>query len=159
MELVQEYGDIMFAAIGLIFVVLLISMLVMGAKLRKIRKSYNAMMQSSGVDNLESIIINLRAGLEQQQQTITGLTERLGKIESHLPTMKSNVTIHRYNAFYDTGSDLSFSVAILNEAQDGVVLTSIHSREGGYLYGKPVEKGESKYSLTPEEKKVIAEAK
>lgn len=159
MELLQEYGDIVFAFIVLIIVIQFIMMMIMGNKLKKLRTSYKAMMQTTGVDNLEQIIIDIRT--EQQQQTEKGihLTERVEQIEKHLPTMKSNVTIHRYNAFSDTGSDLSFSMAILNDTQDGVVLTSIHSRDGGYLYAKPVQKGESKYTLTPEEIKVIAEAK
>ncbi|MEW9107481.1 DUF4446 family protein, partial [Paenibacillus sp.] len=75
--------------------------------------------------------------------------------------MKSHVGIQRYNAFAERGSDLSFSIAWLNEEQDGVVITSIHGREHSYVYAKPVEKGQSTYSLSPEEKKAIeiAEAK
>jgi hypothetical protein len=72
-----------------------------------------------------------------------------------LKKMKSKVGIHRYNAFSDTGSDLSFSVAILDEYQDGVLLTGIHNREQTYIYAKPIQRGQSQYTLSPEEKEAI----
>jgi hypothetical protein len=70
--------------------------------------------------------------------------------------MKSRLGVQRYNAFsQEGGSDLSFSIVILDEEQDGVVLTGIHGREQTFIYAKPVEKGQSSYSLSPEEKVLI----
>ncbi|MNC64127.1 hypothetical protein D3C75_1143020 [compost metagenome] len=92
----------------------------------------------------------LTAASKQQADAITG-------IRGIMRTMKSNVSIKRYNAFSQQGSDLSFSMAILDDEQDGVVLTGIHSREESYLYAKPVDKGQSSYTLSPEEKEVIAQ--
>ena len=65
----------------------------------------------------------------------------------------------RYNAFNESGSDLSFSIAIVDDQLDGLVFTSIHGREETYCYGKPIVKGESKYPLSPEEIQVINSAR
>ncbi len=62
----------------------------------------------------------------------------------------------RYNAFENTGSDLSFSVAILDSRHSGLVLTGLYGRDDMRMYAKPVEGGTSQYVLTSEEKRAIS---
>jgi len=134
-------------------------MIVMNSKLKKMSRSYRTMMDGAGVENLEAVLVTIKEEQKQQQEALAAAQARIVTLEQRMPQQKSNLAIHRYNAFSDKGSDLSFSLAITNDEKDGVVLTSIHSREGMYLYGKPIQKGQSNYSLTPEERKVIDEAK
>ncbi len=68
------------------------------------------------------------------------------------------VGIVRYNAFQDTGSDLSFALALLDEKNNGVVLNGIYSREMSNIYAKPVENGKSKYTISEEENLAIEKA-
>ena len=68
------------------------------------------------------------------------------------------VGIYRYNAYKDTGSDLSFAVALLDEENSGVVFNGIYSREMSNIYAKPVEKGNSSYTLSDEEAEAINKA-
>jgi hypothetical protein len=68
------------------------------------------------------------------------------------------VGLVRYNAFKDTGSDLSFALALLNEENTGVVLNGIYSREMSNIYSKSVEKGISTHTLSDEEKQAINKA-
>lgn len=152
--------------IGLVVVVLIAMMLVqwmvmlnLGSKLKKLRKSYTNMMEGTGVENLEDVIVSLKEAQKLQNAELEQVELRITNVEARIPQQKSNIAIKRYNAFSNTGSDMSFSVAITNDEKDGVVLTSIHSRDGAYIYGKPVEKGNSQYSLTPEEQEVINAAK
>ncbi len=70
----------------------------------------------------------------------------------------SQVAFQRYNPFGDVGSDQSFSLCLLNNANDGFVISSIHSREGTRVYAKPVKAGVSSYNLSSEEQKVIERA-
>ena len=63
------------------------------------------------------------------------------------------VGIIRYNAYKDTGSDLSFTLALLDENNNGVVLNGIYSREMSNIYAKPIENGKSTYTLSDEEQK------
>lgn len=159
MEFLEQYGVIAVAALLLIAIIQFILILATQSKVRKLRKKYSAMINSQGVDNLEDVLIKLHQQVDKQQQTIESQQKAVDELIKQQPLHKSKVAITRYNAFADKGSDLSFSIAIVDEQKDGVVITGIHSREGGYIYGKPVEKGQSKYSLTPEEVKVIEEAK
>ena len=68
------------------------------------------------------------------------------------------VGIVRYNAFKDTGSDLSFALALLDENNDGVVLNGIYSREMSNIYAKPVKNGKSSYTISEEEQQAINDA-
>ena len=67
-----------------------------------------------------------------------------------------NVGLIRFNPFKDIGGDQSFSLALLDGKKSGVVISSLHTREGARLYVKPVSRGNSeKYPLTEEEKQAI----
>lgn len=152
---------IFIATVALAFIVflLIIWISVLGSRLKKLRKQYVAVMGDTGVTNIEEVVMDLKGQLELQRQLIDNVQGRLGTVQSALPQLKSKVGVHRYNAFSDVGSDLSFSIAIIDENKDGIVFSGLHSRESSYVYAKPVEKGESTYPLTPEEYKAIQGAK
>ena len=61
----------------------------------------------------------------------------------------------RFNPFRDTGGDQSFVLAFLDNHDNGLLMTSIHGREGTRVYVKPIEYGTSKYSLSKEEKAAL----
>ncbi|MHA6481603.1 DUF4446 family protein [Paenibacillus sp. strain BS8-2] len=146
---------------GLVVLViaLFVWMLVLGAKLKKLRKQYVAVMGNTGITNIEEVVIEVKDQLAGQKEQAEKLTERVGMIEAELPQMKGKVGIIRYNAFSDGGSDLSFSLAIVNADNDGAVFSGLHSRDNTYVYAKPLQKGQSTYPLTPEEKQAILSAK
>lgn len=68
------------------------------------------------------------------------------------------IGIVRYNPFSNVGGDQSFSIALLDGNNNGIVITSLYGRDGNRTYAKPIEKGNSKYSLSDEEKKAISQA-
>lgn len=141
---------------ALVIVLLAIILIVQGAKVRKMRRRYEAMMSGSGIEDLESLLINLKNQsdmLEEEQREHKLLIEAA---QTKMRGMKSKVAMKRYNAFGERGNDLSFSLAILDDNHNGIVLTSLHNRENSYIYSKPLDKGESQYPLSPEEKEVIA---
>lgn len=157
-EIIGEQLHWFVLAFGVLILLLLIISIVQGAKLRSVRKKYNAMMAGTGVENLEGLLIELRNQTDELQEGQALHQEQLKSIQGRITGMKSNVAIKRYNAFGERGHDLSFSIAIVDDGQNGVVVTSLHNRENAYVYAKPLEKGESAYALSPEEKEVIAQA-
>ena len=86
------------------------------------------------------------------------INEFIKTLDNDLRKCIQKIGIVRYNAFKDTGSDLSFTLALLDENNNGVVLNGIYSREMSNIYAKPVEKGKSKYTLSDEEKEAISKA-
>ena len=80
------------------------------------------------------------------------------QLDNTISTCVQKIGLVRYSAFKDTGSDLSFTLALLNEENTGVVLNGIYSREMSNIYAKPVEKGVSTYTLSEEEKQALNKA-
>ncbi|AGA59787.1 MAG: DUF4446 domain-containing protein [Thermobacillus sp.] len=156
-----EDSEILYAAIagiGLLVVVLLIWLAVVSRKLSRLTRQYRAMIGSTGVADLETVISSLQQRTADAVREIERLTGGLSRLEETVRQSAGRIGIVRYNAFAGQGSDLSFAVAIVNEERSGVVLSGIHSREETYVYAKPVKGGESTYPLTPEERQAIEQA-
>jgi hypothetical protein len=144
--------------IALFIIILLgIVLIAMWVKLNKLRKTYVKMMDSMNVTNLEQVLIQLRETIESTAEKSEAQQNRLNAVETAMKKMQSRVGITRYNAFGDLSSNLSFSIALMNELQDGVVLTGIHNRDETHMYAKPIAGGQSEYRLSPEEKEAISQ--
>ncbi|GGG08474.1 DUF4446 family protein [Paenibacillus aceti] len=142
--------------LAVVFLWLLIWNFIQGSKLRKMRKKYDLMMGGTGVEDLESLLIDLKLGQDRIEELQTKQDAEIAAIQGWLPKQKSKIGIKRYNAFGERGNDLSFSIAIVNDDKDGVVITGLYNRDGSYVYAKPLTKGESPHALSPEELEAIA---
>jgi len=83
----------------------------------------------------------------------------LAALRRELAGALRNVAVVRYDAFGDMGGRLSFSAALLDEAGDGVVISSIHARGESRTYAKGLVGGKSDTTLTPEEQQALAAAR
>ncbi|MFB5676973.1 DUF4446 family protein [Paenibacillus terreus] len=154
--LIMEQLSLFIAGITLVILILLIIVMVQGAKLRKMRRKYEVMMSGSGVDDLETLLIDLKVqmdAIEDEQQKNRSMMDAL---RGRMKGMKANIGMIRYNAFNERGGELSFSLALLDQESSGMVLTGIYNRDGSYVYAKPVESGTSSYLLSDEEKEAIS---
>lgn len=84
--------------------------------------------------------------------------ERIGVMEHLSAANIRKVGFLRFNPFRDTGGDQSFSLALLDNEDNGVVLLSLYTREGVRLYAKSIHSGKAKQPLSDEEETVLAEA-
>ena len=120
---------------------------------------YNKFMKKLGNGkNLEQDLKNLMYKVDRVEKQNVEITSFCNSLEEDLSKCIQKVGIVRYSAFKDTGSDLSFAVALLDENNDGVVFNGIYSREMSNIYAKPVDKGNSKYTLSEEEVEAIKKA-
>ncbi len=140
----------------LILSVVSIASLFMGLSLKK---RFRKLMMGREELNLEELLNQhgalIEEGLQQQQQ----IAKRLKEIEENLQLTVAGVGMVRYSAFKDTGGDLSFSLALLDRNLNGVVVTSLFGREESRCYGKTVERGKSSHFLSEEEVQALEEAR
>ncbi|WP_438348363.1 DUF4446 family protein [Paenibacillus sp. FA6] len=158
-DLIIEHLALYIGIIMFVVLVLLILMFKQLSKLNKLRRRYEQMMSGGGVENLESLLIDLKLQLDRLQDDHGQQGEMLEDTLKKLQSVKGNVGLIKYNAFEERGSDLSFSVAIIDDHSNGIVLTSIYNRDNSYIYAKPLKQGDSTYTLTAEEKRAITLAK
>ena len=115
---------------------------------------------SSGVKtgNLKKVLDKI---LENQTKTGLGLANlerEVKKLEEEGALHVQKVGLVRFNPFRETGGDHSFSLALLNAKNTGIILTSLHTRERTRVYIKAVKKGKSEYEFSQEEKKALSKA-
>ncbi|NGZ76603.1 DUF4446 family protein [Saccharibacillus alkalitolerans] len=158
-ELISEQLFAVVAVLAVLVFLLLIIVLTQSVKLGRLRKRYERMMAGAGVEDLESLLLNLKMQTDSVEDEQEKQRRTMMMIEQRQRMAKSKLGIKRYNAFSDQGSDLSFSLALLDDMDNGIVMSGLHNRDSSYVYAKPVEQGDSKYALSPEEKEAIEQAR
>jgi hypothetical protein len=92
-------------------------------------------------------------------EDVLGLRQEVAALRAESAGAVRHVGIVRYDAFGDMGGRLSWSVALLDDGGDGVVLTAIHGRSEARSYAKSVSAWTSDQPLSPEEEDAVASAK
>lgn len=125
-------------------------------KIRKFNEKNKLLFSGKTGENLEDIILSQTKEIKELDGEIQELFEISNKIHDLAFRGVHNVGLIRFNPFKDIGGDQSFAVALLDGKKSGVVISSLHTREGTRMYVKPVAQGNSeKYPLTEEEKQAI----
>jgi len=145
--------------LGAISLILLIWLIVINSKLSKFKKAYLSLQSFMDGNSLDRLLGNYLSEVEQLRKGLKDSEKRIEKTEAKLRVSVDRTELIRFNAFENMGSDLSFALALLNQEGNGVVLSSINSREESRVYAKPLTNGESSYHLSEEEKKAITKAK
>ena len=158
LNIINEYSGLIVIGLAIITLLLLITTIVLLLSVNKVEKKYRKMMRGTNSRNLEEVINsnldNIDVALNNSKESL----ERCEKIAEDLKSCVNKVAIMRYKAFEYVGSDLSFSIAILDSYNDGVIITGIYSRHDSTTYAKPIDKGISRYDLSEEELHVLNEA-
>lgn len=122
-------------------------------------RKYSALMSGKKGADLEQIIRVRFKEMNQVKANAKRITKEHKKIKVRLKKCYCKMGLVKYDAFNDTAGKLSFALAILNEDNDGVVLNSMHSREGCFTYAKEITNGESYIPLCSEEIEALDKAK
>lgn len=161
MEIIIEFMNtdlfkmIVSGGIIVLFILYLINII----KLSTLKKNYKSFMQKIGNgDDIQSTIEGYMQAIKKVEKDNQVIKNYCDKLDANVARCVQKIGLVRYNAFKDTGSDLSFALALLNEENTGIVLNGIYSREMSNIYAKPVEKGISTYTLSDEEKEAIKKA-
>lgn len=109
---------------------------------------------------------DIRKKFEELLETIAGFKAHAHLLDNKIVDLEQNGVRHiqkvellRYNPYQDTGGDQSFSIALLDDQGNGIVVTSLHTRSGTRVFAKPVIKGKShKYDFSAEEEQVVKKA-
>lgn len=146
------------SAVVMVFV-LAVLLIVSLVKIRKLNKKYTAFMKGATGKDLESAVLTRFGEMDKMKTDIEYIFGKLNIACDMLLTAYQKVSIVKYDAFKEMGGKLSFSLAMLDDKDNGFILTSVHTREGCYTYVKEIIKGESFVVLSAEERKALEEAK
>ncbi|MBM3205568.1 DUF4446 family protein [Candidatus Shapirobacteria bacterium] len=121
---------------------------------------YQKLVNGANKKDLKSILEELLKNFQKESVRISDLIKEIQKLQKENLYNIQKVGLVRFNPFSETGGNQSFSLAILDGEDSGLVLTSLHSREITRIYSKPVKKGKAEsFELSAEEKQAIKAAK
>ena len=142
-------------AVIVILLITVILLIVQIRKTNKLKKRLDKFLLGKDGTSLENDIVALfednkflRASTEKNKKDIR-------KLYKNMEYAFQKFGIVKYDAFQQMGGKLSFSLALLDENNNGFILNSVHSTEGCYTYTKEIKNGECEISLGEEEQKAL----
>lgn len=155
LEVISQYSAIIIIIISSITVILLLMNIVALRSISKLKQKYRKMIRGNDNKNIEEVINKYLDEVEKIKENNDNLMNQYGAITSKLNRSVQKTAVTRYRAFDDVGGDLSFSLALLDDENNGVILTSIYGRNESTVYAKPIDNGISRYDMSDEEKEVL----
>ena len=125
-------------------------------RFRRLRRTYAVLQAGDDGASLLSVVRRQAEEMSRLHGEVTTAGRELGSARADLADAIRHVSVVRYDAFANMGGRLSFSAALLDDAGDGLVLTSINGRTETRSYAKGVKGGASEHTLSPEEEQAIA---
>lgn len=141
-------ANIIIYILGAFSIILFIWVIMLELRLKKLFKGGKP-------EGLEELLMNINTDFKALHSSNKEMEEYLRSVESRLKNTIKSVRMLRFNPFNNSGSNQSFTMALLNEDGDGAVITGIHSREKINVYAKPIANFQSEHKLTAEEEAVI----
>lgn len=143
-----------------LMIIFLVVTFIVGKAYKQLNTRYTDFMCKLGEGNkVEKILSEYLRIVDENSQKIKQQEEKINRLEANLKKCVQKVGLIRYNAYGDTGSDLSFTMALMDSEDNGVVVNGLYSRESSSIFAKPLAKGETKYNLSAEEIQAIDIAK
>lgn len=163
MELFNQIGiDVGYVVLGIMgfALILLVLVIVNSVKYSKLKKRYEAFMLGEDGKSLEKNFSEKFQFIEELKDKTKEIDGTLDKMQNTLHHTYQKIGIVKYDAFKETGGELSFALALLTDMNDGFIINSMHSsREGCFTYIKEIKAGECDIILAEEERKALEMAK
>ena len=149
--------DIGYILVGItaVLLILLIMLIVLIVKYTKVKKRYDRFMRGKNASSLEENIRGVFEDMKMLKNNVEKNKKDLRMLNKNMERTFQKMGIVKYDAFNQMGGQLSFSLALLNENDNGFILNSVHSTEGCYSYTKEIKGGLCDISLGDEEKQAL----
>lgn len=155
MEQLTFYVMIGLGALSLVSIIVLIITL---CKVKSLRRRVDSLTRGKDTESMEDIILNFFERIESLEEGEKTTRSDLKDIKENLKVTYQKKGLVKYDAFREMSGDLSYSLALLDKENNGVLISSMYSREGCYTYAKDIVNGESKINLSEEEAEALKQA-
>ncbi|KKR26972.1 MAG: hypothetical protein UT58_C0002G0005 [Microgenomates group bacterium GW2011_GWC1_39_7b] len=126
--------------------------------LYKIFVIFNRLTKGVGVADLKKVLEKVISKEEENGIDVAKIIKRVSFLEEDGRRHVQKVFIVRFNPFRELGGDHSFSLAILDGEDTGIIITSLHTRDRTRVYMKDIKRGKSSFELSVDEKKALTGA-
>jgi hypothetical protein len=126
-------------------------------KVKRVRDAQRLLL-GGGRRDLVDFAVSLQGRIDDLHRAVDEVAAGLARVDRRVDGTVTNTSIVRYDAYEDTGGHQSASVAMLDSARSGIVLTAIQGRDYARIYLKELERGRASVALSPEETEAVERA-
>ncbi len=116
---------------------------------------FNFFKKTDEPKNLKELLVQFKKVKENLKKT----SKEVKELKKNIQKTIQKIGIIRFTPFKEVEGGQSFSIALLDKKDNGIVITSIYSKERGRIFAKPIENGQSSYKLSQEEKEAISKTR
>ena len=154
----NNFQPYLILALVIVVIIMILMIIILFNALGKLERKYKKFMRGTDNKNIEELILKYFDNIDKVKEDTEDVKELYKSLNQKVENCIQKVSLIRYRAFEDVGSDLSFSIAILDSKNNGFILTGIYGRNESTTYAKPIDEGLSRYELSQEEKQVLQDA-
>jgi hypothetical protein len=144
--------------LAVLLVGLLLVVVLLWRRVNSLSARLSGLTRGEGGRSLEAILEGHVRRVGEVDARVRSLEQRSTALEAQGRKAVQRVGLVRFNPFEDTGSNQSFALALLDEDGDGVVVSSLHTRQATRVYVRPVSGGIAERALSDEETEALAQA-
>jgi hypothetical protein len=126
-------------------------------RVKRVRDSQRSLL-GGGRRDLVDFAVSLQGRVDDLNSAVDEVAAGLARIDRRVDGTVTNTAIVRYDAYEDTGGHQSASLALLDSARTGVVVTAIQGRDYARIYMKELDRGRASVALSPEEQEAVERA-
>jgi hypothetical protein len=129
----------------------------LAVQIRRLRAGQEVLL-GGGTGDLVDFAVSLQARMDDLHRAVDEVAAGLARVDRRVDTSISNTSIVRYDAYEGAGGRQSATIALLDAARSGVVVSAIQGRDYARIYMKELDRGQSPVALSPEEQEAVERA-
>ncbi|HEY6054332.1 MAG TPA: DUF4446 family protein [Gaiellaceae bacterium] len=126
-------------------------------RIKRLRNAQRLLL-GGGRSDIVEFAVSLQGRIDDLHRAVDEIAAGLGRVDRRIDETTSNTAVVRYDAYENTGGHQSASVALLDSARTGVVVTAIQGRDYARIYMKELDRGKASVALSPEELEAVERA-
>ena len=127
------------------------------SRMRRLREGQSVLL-GEGKSDLVDFAVSLQGRIDDLHRAVDEIAAALVRVDRRVDGSVTNTSIVRYDAYENTGGHQSASLAVLDSARTGVVVTAIQGRDYARIYMKELDRGQASIALSPEEAEAVERA-
>lgn len=151
-------SDYMIIGLAALVCILFLLIIVNIVQMRKLKKNYRIFMSGNSAKNLEETLIERLDQINSLSEANVLNNQKIESVTNQLKFTYQKMGLIKYDALHEMGGKLSFSLAMLDERNNGFIINAMHTREGCYTYIKEIVDGNSIIVLSEEEQQALSRA-
>lgn len=151
-------SDYVIIGLVVLVIILLIVTITNSVQMKNLKKNYKIFMSGNSAKNLEDTLIKRLEQVDFLLDANAANEKNVKILSKKMNQTYQKMGLIKYDALNEMGGKLSFSLAMLDEKNDGYIINAMHTREGCYTYIKEIVDGNSIIVLSEEEQKALNRA-